>query len=316
METPCANPEKIEAVKRMQAFIAAHLKEPITQFQLSQAAGYSAYYAAKLFRELTGKTPFEYIRRLRLAEASQKLRDPKIRVIDVAFDYVFDSHEGFTRAFPREFGMTPKKYAMHPTPLPLFSPQPVRISAQTICEGEESAMNPSTVIFVQIMERPARKVLFKRAKSAEQYDQFCEKLGCEEAGAVWETLCAIPEALYEPIGMWMPENLRPAGTSVYTQGAELPEDWQGDIPAGFDIIQLPPCKMLVFQGPPYDDEHYYEAIGDLWRQTASFNPQIYGYAWADDAAPRLQLAPMGYRGYIEGRPVRSLNPGQCPAESL
>jgi hypothetical protein len=38
-----------------------------------------------------------------------------------------------------------------------------------------------------------------------------------------------------------------------------------------------------------------------------YNPELYGFVWADDAGPRFQLAPMGYRGYIEARPVRQLN---------
>ena len=37
-----------------------------------------------------------------------------------------------------------------------------------------------------------------------------------------------------------------------------------------------------------------------------YDPQLYGFEWADDDAPRFQLAPMGYRGYIEARPVRAL----------
>lgn len=72
-------------------------------------------------------------------------------------------------------------------------------------------------------------------------------------------------------------------------------------------MELPPCKMLMFQGPPYDDEKFMQAIDALWEQTRHYNPEIYGYRWADDLAPKIQLAPMGYRGYIEGRPVVELN---------
>lgn len=49
-----ANPNVIkdnqDAVNRMQKFIADHLREPITQFQLSRAAGYSEYYARENFQ--------------------------------------------------------------------------------------------------------------------------------------------------------------------------------------------------------------------------------------------------------------------------
>lgn len=39
---------------------------------------------------------------------------------------------------------------------------------------------------------------------------------------------------------------------------------------------------------------------------AEYDPTLYGYAWADEAAPRFQLEPRGSRGYIEARPVRRL----------
>jgi AraC-like DNA-binding protein len=40
--------------------------------------------------------------------AAEALTDQDVRVIDVAFDFLFASHEGFTRAFVREFGLSPK----------------------------------------------------------------------------------------------------------------------------------------------------------------------------------------------------------------
>ena len=163
--------------------------------------------------------------------------------------------------------------------------------------------NTPSAIFVQIVDRPARKVILKRGKAATHYFEYCEEVGCD----IWDILCGIKGALYEPVGMWMPESLRPEGTSVYTQGVEVPLDWEGEIPEGFEIIELPPCKMLMFQGSPYDDENFGDAIGELWAQTKNYNPEIYGYEWDESIAPKIQLAPMGYRGYIEGKPVRPIH---------
>ena len=90
------------------------------------------------------------------------------------------------------------------------------------------------------------------------------------------------------------------------QGVELPQSYEGPVPEGFEIISLEPCKIMVFQGEPFRDEDFQEAIGDIWEHMESFDPGVYGYAWADTEAPRIQLAPEGYRGYIEARPVVSL----------
>ena len=38
----------------------------------------------------------------------------------------------------------------------------------------------------------------------------------------------------------------------------------------------------------------------------ALNPKVYGYEWDDETAPKFQLAPMGWRGYIEGRAVRAI----------
>ena len=289
----------------MQDYIERHVTEPITLHQLAKAAGYSPWHAARIFKELTGKTPFEYIRELRLSRAAVKLRDGDNRIIDVALDFVFDSHEGFTRAFSRQFGMSPRDYTRNKPPLKLFMPERIRDYYLRLQKGEKTMVTKETAntVFVQVIDRPARKLILKRGIKATHYFEYCEELGCD----VYEELKGVKDALYEPIGMWLPKNLVKPGTSVYTQGVEMPADYSGPVPEGCDIIKLKPCKMMVFQGQPYDDCKFMEAIGDLWEVMKTYDPKIYGFEWADEDGPRFQLEPQGYRGYIEARPVRQLN---------
>jgi len=297
--------EVINAVQRMQDYINKNINSPITLSDLAKAAGYSQWHSARLFKELTGKSPFEYLRALRLSMAALQLRDDNPKIIDVAFDFVFDSHEGFTRAFNKQFGVSPKKYSDHPTPIQLFMPHRIRDFYLTLQKGEiEMTEKKSTAtVFVQVVERPLRKLILKRGIKATHYFEYCEEVGCD----VWGMLSSIKEAMYEPAGMWLPKSLIDAGTSRYVQGVEVPQNYAGVIPEGFEIIELKPCKMMVFQGEPYEDERFEEAIEDLWEVMKKYNPQIYGFEWADDDAPRFQLEPQGYRGYIEARPVEQLN---------
>ena len=104
------DPTDLLAVQRMQDYIEANLKEPISLRGLADAAGYSPFHAARLFKERTGKTPFEYIRALRLSRAALILRDGSDTVLTVALEFVFSSHAGFTRAFTRQFGLPPSEY--------------------------------------------------------------------------------------------------------------------------------------------------------------------------------------------------------------
>lgn len=298
--------EVTEAVARMRAYIAAHLQEPVTASDVAKAAGYSQFHAARVFREETGLSPFEYIRKERLTASARALRSGSPRVLDVALDYVFSSHEGFTRAFTNGFGISPKRYAGYPPPQGWLIP--LRYLDRSKTKQEETPMEQTAVIFTQIVERPARKLILKRAKAADDYFAYAREVGCGEhnASAAWDTLTTIKEALYEPVGVWLPEGMRPAGTGIYAHGVEVPADYSGAIPEGFDVIDLKPCKLLVFQGEPYDDSHFEEAVGLCMERIGRFNPEVYGYRYAPDLAPKMQLAPMGWRGYIELYPVESI----------
>ena len=292
-------------VQKLQEYMDANIKRNITLKELAEQAGYSPWHTARIFKEITGKTPFEYLRSLRLTKAALFLRDNEAKIIDVALDYVFDSHEGFTRAFSREFGLSPYRYSKSKPPIKLFLPAKVYDTyRQFNKEGKFMENNAVTKsIFVQVIERPARKVLLKRGIKAEEYFAYCEEVGCD----VWSVLTSVKEALYEPIGMWLPKHLIKPGTSKYVQGVELPLDYSNEVPEGYELIELPPCTMMVFQGEPYNDDNFSEEIGIVWEHIDKFNPTIYGYEWDPEAAPRFQLAPMGYRGYIEARPVKKLS---------
>ena len=312
-----------EAVTQMQTYIKAHLQEPITSSSLAKSVGYSQFHAARLFKEETGLSPFEYIRRERLIQSARALRSCKTKpkVLDIALDFVFDSHEGFTRAFSNAFGITPKKYADYPKPdgwlIPCRYLDRHKLKSNSNLKPEEcinmEKETKTAVIFTQIMERPKRKLILKRAKTATHYFEYCEEFGCSELHggdsntiAPWDILCDIKEALYEPVGVWLPDNMRPEGTGIYAHGVEVPADFSGEIPDGFNVIELEACKMLVFQGEPYDDEYYQDAVGACMERIEKYNPEVYGYQYADELAPKMQLAPMGWRGYIEMRPVREI----------
>lgn len=298
--------ERSAATERMKVYIAEHLQEPLTASDVAKAAGYSQYHAAKVFKWETGMSPFEYIRRERLTASAHALRRGLYKVLDVALDFVFDSHEGFTRAFTNGFGISPKKYATHPTPDGWLIPYCYLNRSKS--NMEETTMNQTSVIFTQIIERPARKLILKRSYKADDYFSYCEEVGCGayDNSAAWDVLGEIKEALYEPVGLWLPDNMRLAETGVYAHGVEVSTDYAGDIPDGFDVIELEPCKLLVFQGEPYSDEDFMTAVGVCMERICKFNPEVYGYQYAPELAPKMQLKPWGWRGYIEMCPVKSM----------
>jgi hypothetical protein len=76
--------------------------------------------------------------------------------------------------------------------------------------------------------------------------------------------------------------MRPDGTGVYAHGVEVAADFNGEIPDGFDVIDLEPCKLLVFQGEPYNDDDFQTEVGACMERIEKFNPEVYGYKICTD----------------------------------
>lgn len=218
--------EQVLAVQRMQDYIEKRLYEPITLADLAAVSLFSPWYSYRLFKQQTGLTPADYIRRLRLSRSALRLRREDCRVLDIALECGFGSVDGYQRAFLREFG-------------------------------------------------------------------------CD----VWGLLTSMDSLCGEPVCLWLPEPYRPKGTSVYVQGVEAEPDYAGEIPEGFDCITLPAAEYLMFQGEPFLEENYPQAICEVQQAIDRYDPSVIGYVW-DDANPRIQLEPLGTRGYIELRAVK------------
>ena len=283
--------ERVLAVQRMQDYIDGHLSEEITLADLARASFYSPWYSYRLFKQWVGMTPADYIRRLRLSKSALRLRDFDCRIVDVAFELGFGSVDGYQRAFYREFGCNPREYASNPVPLYLFTPYGVKFRE---IRKESKTMGHVNNVFVQVIQKPARKVIVKRGVNATEYFGYCEEVGCD----VWGLLTSMKSISGEPVCLWLPERYRKAGTSEYVQGVEVSADYDGAVPEGFDVIELPAAEYLMFQGEPFEEEDYCQAIDAVQEAVKKYQPSVIGYQW-DEENPRVQLEPVGTRGYIE-----------------
>ena len=154
-------------------------------------------------------------------------------------------------------------------------------------------------VFIQVIHKPHRKVIIKRGIKADNYFDYCTEVGCD----VWGTLLSMDSLCGEPVCLWLPEQYKLPVSSTYVQGVEVAEDYNGVIPEGFDVLTLPEADYLMFQGEPFDEENYCDAIVSVQTAMDRYDPAVIGYCW-DDANPRIQLEPRGERGYIEMRAVR------------
>jgi AraC family transcriptional regulator len=104
---------QIASICRALDFVEANLRGEIAVADMADAAGYSLYHFCRTFNGLAHHTPYDYLMRRRLSESARELVETDRRIIDIAFDYRFNSPETYSRAFKRMFGMQPSQWKEH-----------------------------------------------------------------------------------------------------------------------------------------------------------------------------------------------------------
>ncbi|QDY83596.1 AraC family transcriptional regulator [Paenibacillus polymyxa] len=90
-------------------YIEENLTNDINFNEVARLAYCSEFHFKRMFSLLAGVTLSEYIRRRRLTLAAFELKDNKLKVIDIAIKYGYNSPDSFTRAFQNLHGLTPSE---------------------------------------------------------------------------------------------------------------------------------------------------------------------------------------------------------------
>lgn len=124
-----------EQIQQTIDFIEEHLKEEINIENLAKIASLSPFYYQRLFSRLIKKPVAEYIKLRRLAKATEILLQKDKRILDIALDLGFSSHEHFTRTFKDAFGVTPDDYRKNPVALNRMTKPELLLHYTLIDEG-------------------------------------------------------------------------------------------------------------------------------------------------------------------------------------
>lgn len=124
-----------EAIQKTLNHIEEQISEEIKIEELAEIAELSLFYYQRLFTRLVKKPVREYIKLRRLARACGVLRNKQKRILDIAIDYGFSSHETFTRAFKDTYGITPAEYRNKSISLDNFDKPDLMLNYIMIDEG-------------------------------------------------------------------------------------------------------------------------------------------------------------------------------------
>jgi AraC-like DNA-binding protein len=91
-------------------WIDAHAHTPIDLESTAREAGLSAFHFLRLFGNVIGATPHQYLVRSRLRRAARLLADDTRSITDIALDVGFADLSNFVRTFHRAAGVSPRRF--------------------------------------------------------------------------------------------------------------------------------------------------------------------------------------------------------------
>jgi AraC family L-rhamnose operon transcriptional activator RhaR/AraC family L-rhamnose operon regulatory protein RhaS len=111
---PVEKQRTVTQISELLGYMEQHFAEPISVSDLTKIAHMSQTSLFRLFRQLMGRSPIDYLIRLRIHKAAQLLRREPLRVKEVSEAVGFTDSNYFTRQFRQVMGVSPRAYQQQP----------------------------------------------------------------------------------------------------------------------------------------------------------------------------------------------------------
>ena len=100
-----------EIIRQAQQFITTHIREKLSVPVVARQVDVSPSYLTALFHKNLQISPGEYIRRIKLQESKQMIRENNLNFTEIAAALQYSTVHHFSRQFKEKFGITPTEYA-------------------------------------------------------------------------------------------------------------------------------------------------------------------------------------------------------------
>ena len=111
LQTSNAVHSENEIIRQAQIFISSHIREKLSVPLVARQVDVSPSYLTALFHKNLQISPGEYIRRIKLQESKQMIRENDLNFTEIAAALQYSTVHHFSRQFKEKFGITPTEYA-------------------------------------------------------------------------------------------------------------------------------------------------------------------------------------------------------------
>ena len=251
---------KMDTIERMQEVLRAiddRLTEGLNAETLARIAGFSTYHFCRMFQWHVGYSVMEYVRLRRLAFAASELSSGR-KLIDIAMEFGFETHSGFSKAFKRHYGVSPERFRLHAQQSKPPLPDLLRMNEYLI---------GGVVMEPKFVTLPAVRIAGYAIESTNSDGE-----NNREIPAFWTAYltdgrmerlhgsdCLKKHDEYGACFAIDPEN----GRFTYVIGVEVRDG--AEIPDAFHTCDIPPATYAVFATPPCPKAEFSQNIQGTWQ---------------------------------------------------
>lgn len=280
-----------DTIRMMADWIENHITEPTTLTVMARAVGYSPTYCSMQFHLHTGMTLREYAMQRRLYHAAIAVRDTDARLVDIAIEYGYSSHSGLTAAFRRAYGMSPAEYRRSCSLICLPLPIPPERKG-----GDFMLTEPN----IRVEYIPAHKYLGVFRAAMVDGERIWPGHDCDLVTHTVESMAHLSDTVV---------TAHTAGWRIhgeerdYFYGIGLPVNYNGVVPRGFELVDVPGGYYQVVSHPPFDYPQDNAEVMNRVEALAFDAPcAVRGFHWAQTGNCYQRHYPEGH-GYMVLRPL-------------
>lgn len=250
-----------ERVQKSIDFIEDHLKDSIDIHEVIHQSNFSITHFYRIFRALVGESLKDYIRKRRLNNAAIELCTSNKRLIDIVFEYGFNSQEVFTRAFYRTYGITPGRYRSLDDKMMLY--EKVNVYQKMLAHWKEKfPLEPQIILNNQFN-------VVGMKQTVKPGDPTIQNLWNEFTARKEEVKCTTTTEYLLGLCEYMP-NI--TDDSEFTYIASIEVDHFNNVPIQMITKTIPPSKYAVFThvGPMDGLKDTYNFIHGAWLSSTTY----------------------------------------------
>lgn len=254
----------IDRINLIIEYIETNLDKNLNLSLLAAKSALSKYHFHRIFKALLGEQPLKYVERRRIIRSAHELLNSNKRIIDIAFDFGFGSHESFIRTFKKWFLLTPSQF---------------RKAKQNTRFENIARLGPLDLRLSKGIVRINPAIIHKPASSISGY--VYSGSDTRAIDALWEKLWTkfnnekIAAENYHFLGVCF-HDLDMRNNEIFEYYAGIESEYSSNVPQGFKTIDIPANDYAVFthRGPVDMIESTYNQIYRNWLPFSEYRPTM------------------------------------------